>query len=957
MDHGHKTSVKNPPALYSHSTKQSLYSKLGHSPFQKKIGWFGIACIAIGGCTNSLFLMGLLVPGTDNFVIGTIAVPLFIVGVIVSLLAIPAWLKLTLLFPNHVGGVAAACSEIFRPYSKLLANLAGICYWLGRIPLCSLAACMCAYFIHLYYLPSVSIHIIGTIIILTAAFINLQGIHFVARIAIPIAIISSMVAILAGILPIFSDTMSWNQAIDFHIASNDTYEHFIGYAAALCLIGMGTSALEQATCYAGETINPEKNIPRAVYIVAGMTCVYFILIPVVWLGMFGSNLAMQGIPEIINSALVPIFGTFVKTMTVWFLMIILFHTTITIMASVPRTLMQLADNALVPQIFSKRTVTDAPITATFLTAIIAIAFLLASTPICLFVAGAVTYLVSICFPLVAVLFLRKQQAELYGPYDPHPVINALCVLITCFWAVVILLGFQRFGFDAILTAMFFVYTGAILYSLRKARDRADIGLSPFNALPVKLTVFSILILLLNATAFHTAIEQVGPQKAVFINLYTEIFLVAAIITYSVAMIVPNILANSALQVAKSAKKLSKGTLADFSNAMIALGKGDLDAAHASISMNPIPVYSRDDEISEMAISFNELQMGIIQAASGLDAARVGLMDARNKLIDTNVTLSIKERALREMNETLEERVRDRTQELEQTQQQLLTTAHLAGMAEVATNVLHNVGNILNTINVSAGLISEKVVHSELHSALKNINTIFSEHKNDLGKFITKDPRGMMLPEYIDALYIQWKKEYTDISTELGSLTHNIEHIRDIITTQQLLSGISGFEQIINVQELIEEALKITELDKGQNGISIKKEYVALEPIITDKIKMLQILINLIRNAKDALLESPRKDKELTLRLTRPDPGKFIIEVIDNGIGINPENMKYIFTHGFTTKVQGHGFGLHSCALAAKEMDGDLRFHTEGPGEGATFILELPYKVSADSTAPEKENIQ
>ena len=66
-----------------------------------------------------------------------------------------------------------------------------------------------------------------------------------------------------------------------------------------------------------------------------------------------------------------------------------------------------------------------------------------------------------------------------------------------------------------------------------------------------------------------------------------------------------------------------------------------------------------------------------------------------------------------------------------------------------------------------------------------------------------------------------------------------------------------------------------------------------------------------------------------------------ISYIDNGIGIPADNLTRIFGHGFTTRKEGHGFGLHSGALAAKELGGALTVESDGPGKGATFTLEFP----------------
>ena len=113
----------------------------------------------------------------------------------------------------------------------------------------------------------------------------------------------------------------------------------------------------------------------------------------------------------------------------------------------------------------------------------------------------------------------------------------------------------------------------------------------------------------------------------------------------------------------------------------------------------------------------------------------------------------------------------------------------------------------------------------------------------------------------------------------------------------------------------------------------------------EKQKVLQILVNLMRNARDALVESGRQGPAIDLahpNRRRSDEKKVVIEVIDNGVGIEEENLTKIFSHGFTTKRHGHGFGLHSSANAAKEMGGNLTAHSDGPGRGAVFTLELPF---------------
>jgi signal transduction histidine kinase len=132
----------------------------------------------------------------------------------------------------------------------------------------------------------------------------------------------------------------------------------------------------------------------------------------------------------------------------------------------------------------------------------------------------------------------------------------------------------------------------------------------------------------------------------------------------------------------------------------------------------------------------------------------------------------------------------------------------------------------------------------------------------------------------------------------------------------------------------------------RHEVEVLREFDDVPPINTEKHKVLQILVNLVRNAKYACDESGREEKLITLRIARCDD-QVRISVVDSGIGIPPENLTRIFNHGFTTRKDGHGFGLHSAVLAAAELGGSLSAHSDGLGHGAIFTLELPLKPSAD----------
>jgi C4-dicarboxylate-specific signal transduction histidine kinase len=324
-------------------------------------------------------------------------------------------------------------------------------------------------------------------------------------------------------------------------------------------------------------------------------------------------------------------------------------------------------------------------------------------------------------------------------------------------------------------------------------------------------------------------------------------------------------------------------------------------------------------------------------------------------------LKHKQRALQQANELLEGRVRERTadlaeanaslqneieerkrmeREIERIHGELLDASREAGMAEVATGVLHNVGNVLNSVNVSAGIVADQLKQSRV-SSLARAAALMQEHREDLAGFFTADPRGKQLPGYLGQLAEHFEKEQAAHLQELENLRKNIDHIKEIVAMQQTYAKASGFVETVRITDLVEDAVRMNAVSLARHEVQLLREYDPRPPEITvEKHKVLQILVNLIRNAKYACDDSGRKDKRLTIRVSNGE-NRVRVVVIDNGIGIAAENLNRIFNHGFTTRKDGHGFGLHSGALAARQMGGSLWAESEGPGRGATFTLELP----------------
>jgi PAS domain S-box-containing protein len=276
----------------------------------------------------------------------------------------------------------------------------------------------------------------------------------------------------------------------------------------------------------------------------------------------------------------------------------------------------------------------------------------------------------------------------------------------------------------------------------------------------------------------------------------------------------------------------------------------------------------------------------------------------------------------------------------QAEESLLELSRRAGMAEVATGVLHNVGNVLNSVNVSATIVAERVRDLRISNLVAAVEMI-QAHGGHLDRFLEEDVKGQRLLPYLGKLAAHLNSERETLVAELRQMTTHVGHIKEIVAMQQNYARTSGVVERLAPATLLEDALRIVQASFERHGVTLRRDYEETEEIATDRHKVLQILLNLLRNAKDAVKSNLRREREVTVRIRRVTDERIVLQVSDNGIGIEPEHLRLIFSHGFTTKPGGHGFGLHSGALAAHQIGGTLSVESPGPERGATFSLELP----------------
>ncbi|MGK0218613.1 MAG: signal transduction histidine kinase [Planctomycetota bacterium] len=284
--------------------------------------------------------------------------------------------------------------------------------------------------------------------------------------------------------------------------------------------------------------------------------------------------------------------------------------------------------------------------------------------------------------------------------------------------------------------------------------------------------------------------------------------------------------------------------------------------------------------------------------------------------------------------------------LDEAKRALMDSARRAGMSEIATGILHNVGNVLNSVNISTSLAAQQVDEMSL-ADLEQLTNLLSSHADDLAGFVSDDPRGKHLLPFLTALSTQLSDERTGLRQELSNLEKGVDHICDLIKSQQAYAIRSNLLETLNIEQVLEEAVRITNKASCiKDGVDIRVDVTDMPVVAADHHRVLEILVNLLQNGKQALIGSKTNAPAIVLSAAL-EGERVLITVSDNGPGIPAEIASQIFGLGFTTKPTGMGYGLHTAANAATEMDGKLTVSDGHPG--AVFTLDIPHRATTQAS--------
>jgi signal transduction histidine kinase/CheY-like chemotaxis protein/L-asparagine transporter-like permease len=856
------------------------------------LNWVGIAALAFGGANQSLYMLDGLITGRTGIAgQGAAALLLLAGGLLLACLAAPGWLELVLMSPQRAGGIGAACGAAFRPYSPLLAALAGFCNWWGWAATCGLGAITLAGMIGPRWLPDVPLPLLSCAFLLALTTLALCGLRLTAWVSILIALCVLALAAASVAVPLHGGGFDLERltSMPLPVPFPGAFGRITGVMAGLFLVGYAAPCIEAALCYAGRARQPLRDTRTAMMLVLCLGVVFFIVLPVVWFGVLGTT----GLSGPLDRALGPIFahlpGVAGRLGAVGLITLCWVQTCIHALCGTPMTLAQLADDGMAPRALGRRSAEDVPVNATLLTALAATALVLIDNRTWLQGAANFAYLIGIFLPSLAVWLLRRDQPEAPRLYTAPRYTLGLGLAAGVVWLLAALLGAEQFGLAIIVVGLVGAYSGAGMFAMRKLEDRrraGDRGMG--STLYLDVMVVLLIVLILDAAGYIVALAQFGRADPAHSAELTDIFVAVAMLSLGVSVVLPGRIAYATEMVGDAARKLAFNTLRDLSAALDSLGRGDLEGARMRALVTPLPEVF-DNELGELARSFNIMQAEVLQAAHGLENARRGLVHARDELTATN------------------EELRARVQEQERLTAELMVardsaTAGERSKTEFLAMMSHELRTPLNGVIGLAGLL--------LDGSLDAQSRIHARMLRDAGD-------------------------------------HLLDMINDLLDLTKLEAGKIQFEGIgFDINAVVQGALDLVAARAHAKSLAIGA-FVApdIPRLLTgDPSRLRQVLINLLGNA---VKFTSRGYVLLEVVALHADDANVRLKfsVTDTGIGIAEKDLPHLFEvfsqldHSTSRRFGGTGLGLAISQRLVTGMGGQIQVNSK-PEAGSTFFFEL-----------------
>lgn len=883
---------------------------------KRKIGLLGLCAVAVAGSTPMIFTIGAAFTAQ-----GSASLYIMLATAIIAALAVPGFIELVLMYPNKVGGISAVVTDAFRPYNPIIGCLAGTFYWWSWFEGSSFAATAIGDVIkQLFPTLALSIPMLATLVILVCLLLSFRGMGLVTRLMIPFAFTGIAVCLLSGFIPIYTGSINWHNV--FHTALTTTFGgtfgQFTSIMAGIFFLAYAVPAYETTLVYVGETKNPSKTVPRAMFFGTGLTFLYYFIIPAIWLGTLGLAPLKEAVAPISPLFAPFLLGPAAHVATAIFFISNAMVTCFEAMNNSPRALAQIADDGLIPAFFGWRTKLDVPWISILITGAAAIVIVWYNAPTWFLAAVSFEYVLCLVFASIAVWLLRRHAPDLPRLYRAPRGFIGLGLVAAFAWIVCTVFGFQQFGLPTIVASILFAFSGLILYFWRKISDRrkAKLPLIP-RTLHFKLAGTMISVLVLDAIGYLIAVSYISKENVTLIVVLEDIFVVVALMTLTVGFTLPGTVANAAEEISEAAKQLVKGTLKDFSTAMVALGQGNLEEAHAKITITPVKINSRD-EIGEMGHHFNIMQEEIKHAAIGLEGARKGLQKARDDL--------------NEVNKHLEERVVERTEQLANANKELtkaLDDLKIAQEKIIESEKFASLGGmvagIAHEINTPIGISITAI--SYFNEELKRLRDLLEQNKVDATQF------AQFIATFMEAG---------------NTVQENLSRAAELITSFKQTSADNVAETCreINLATYLKEILTSLHPIIAKNQLTVELQCPENLVITTYPGILFQTITNLINNSIEHGYDHKPGGK-ISIEISAKEK-QVIIIYADNGKGIPKDLRKQIFEPFYTTNRNKGGVGLGLFIIYNKitqVLKGTIEcVDAKNPPGGACFIVSLPKTV-------------